>query len=224
MATVYQGPSTIVGNYNPAFNVPQSSDLNALRPIEVSQLFGQNYAAGDRGINSLIAPLLVGDRMRIDSTATIGISLQVPLITSTTGQPIVIHSGSGVVDFGGATIINTSISGDPNAYMLVGTVTTVDTTPTVGLVIPTGAYAYTFDVEITAISGTDYGSIMLRGGGKGSPTATTPFLSRKRLATAGLNAIDAYFAVLGGDIVVYVVGMPLTTVRWRVRNDVVRVQ
>jgi hypothetical protein len=219
MATIYNGPSTIVGNYNPAFNIPQSSDLNSLRPIEVSQLFGQAVSAGDRVINSLKADILVGQELR-SKTGRFAVGITTPVISSTNGNPLVIHSGNGVVNFAGATIINVAgIATDPNVYDLINAVTTVDAVPVVGLVIPTSAGAYNFEVRIVCESGADGGVIDLAGG-SWFGTVSTPFVSRKRRASAPLNAIDAYF---GPGPVVYVQGMPATTIRWRVLARVVRV-
>lgn len=219
MATVYNGPGTIVGNYNPAFNISTSSDLNALRPIEISQLFGQAMNAGDRMIKSLRSDILVGDEVRA-RTGRFKDGIITPVVSSPSSTQLIIHSGNGIVNFNGATIVNVAgIASDPNVYDLIGVVTTVDAVPIVGLPIPVLAGGYNFEVRIVCESGANGGVIDLVGG-SWHGTVTTPFVSRKRRAAPALNAIDAYF---GAGPNVMVQGMPAVTIHWRILVRVVRI-
>ena len=61
----YSGNPTNPNEYNPVNNLDQSNDLNTLRPIETSVFFGQSVTAGDRIVNSIIAPIISGGNLNI---------------------------------------------------------------------------------------------------------------------------------------------------------------
>ncbi len=65
MSGFYSGNPMQPAVYNPAYNIPTTSDLNTLQPIETSIVYGQSIPGGNRQINSIIVPKLVGDSLMV---------------------------------------------------------------------------------------------------------------------------------------------------------------
>lgn len=61
----YSGNPLNPTEYNPVQNTKTPNDPNVLQRIELSETLGQSVPAGDRQINSLIAPIISGDRLNI---------------------------------------------------------------------------------------------------------------------------------------------------------------
>lgn len=286
----YSGNPLNPTEYNPVQNLDPSSDLNTLRPIETSILFGQSVSAGDRTVNSVIAPIISGGNLNITGpapsyiygpinsnlilaggaqfpdgsagspsitfindpdtgifragdgavsftsngspTVVIGPNLQTNVpITTPPGQNLVLNPSGPAIDCTNHFLINVAgISQNPNYFPLVGNqVQTTDTTPTIGLTIPTDTnYAYAIETNIAianSTDGTSSGGIFMQSKGKnigGVVTVITPYIKYSSNLDPILVGASALFSVSGTDILVTVIGLSGTNIKWRVSSTITR--
>lgn len=251
MCSFYSGNPLCPTVYNPVFNVPDTSDLNTLRGIETSVMFGQSVPSGNRQINSVIAPTLAGGNMMIHGPAPSYIespvnnqivlaggafitgntlNTSVP-ITTPNGNNLIINPSGPSIDFTGHTLINVGgISSNPNYYPVVGPqVITPDTTPTTGATIPTTVdTAYTLKATITFANSSDgvsYGSYYMQTRGAnigGVLSAQLPYQYITGTADPALVSVSTSFGISGGNFIVVVNGVAATTIKWRVALDIVQ--
>jgi hypothetical protein len=65
MSNFYSGNPLQPIAYDPSYNAGNTSDPNTLQPIEKSVIYGQSVPSGNRQINSIIVPKLVGDSLTV---------------------------------------------------------------------------------------------------------------------------------------------------------------
>lgn len=91
MANFYGGNPRNPTEYNPVQNIPSPNDPNVLQKLEISETFGQSKPAGDRQINSVTAPIVSGDNLRITNESYLHGPIKT-IITATQG--ILVPDGS----------------------------------------------------------------------------------------------------------------------------------
>lgn len=163
---------------------------------------------------------------------TLGPNLQTSVPITTPGsQNLVLNPGGPSVDFTGHTLINVGgIVQDPNYYPIVGPeVLTIDTTPIIGLTIPTdNDYAYAIDVDIAfanSTDGTSSGGIFMQSKGKnigGVVSVVSPYIIYNSHLDPGVMGCSASYATNGTDIIINVTGLNATDIKWRAISNVTK--
>lgn len=158
-------------------------------------------------------------------TVTIGPNLQTSVPITTPGvQNLVLNPGGPAIDCTNHFLINVAgISTNPNYYPVIGSqVLTVNAVPTVGLTIPTDSnFAYAIDVDIAfanSTDGTSSGGIFMQSKGKnvgGVVTVVSPYVKYNSHLDPGLAGCSASFAISGTNILINVVGLGASNVKWR---------
>lgn len=82
MANFYSGNPLNPTEYNPVQNIPSPNDPNVLQKIEISETFGQSTPAGDRQINSVIAPIVSGHVLNITGNSYLYGPVQTQIIAT----------------------------------------------------------------------------------------------------------------------------------------------
>ena len=145
-----------------------------------------------------------------------------PIITPS-GVPFVITSGTGTVDFGGASLVNVGgITTNPNRYEVIApaSVITVDATQTVLYNIPTVVDAsYTITTDITCVDATNGSSsagfnISAKGKNIGGFVSVSVNMENNSAIDVALSGISVIHGVSGANITVLVTGKVATTLKW----------
>jgi hypothetical protein len=154
-------------------------------------------------------------------------------ISTPIGVPLVLTSGTGTVDFGGASLVNVGgITTNPNRYEVIApaSLITADATPSILYNIPTIVDAsYTITTDITCVNATDGSAsagfnISAKGKNIGGFVSVSVNMENNSAIDMPLLGISVIHGVSGQNITVLVTGKAATTLKWFGATTVTRQQ
>lgn len=156
--------------------------------------------------------------LSLGTSATFSVPIETP-----TGVPLVLTSGTGTVDFAGASLVNVGgITTNPNRYEVIApsSITTTDATQTILYNIPTVIDAsYTITTDITCVDATNGSSsagfnISAKGKNIGGFVSVSVNMENNSAIDIALSGISVIHGTSGQNITVLVSGKAATTLKW----------
>jgi hypothetical protein len=188
-------------------SAPSLSFINATN-TGMYRMAGGNIGFTVSGANTL----------SLGSSATFYVPIETPV-----GIPLVLTSGTGTVDFAGATLTNVGgITSNPNRYEVVApsSITTTDATPSILYNIPTVIdSSYTITTDITVIDATNGSStagfnISAKGKNIGGFVSVSVNMENNSAIDLPLSGISVIHSTSGQNLTVLVTGKAATTLKW----------